>query len=156
MAQGAPTWKDHLGTIPVGKAALPYAGGTKTMDWQNMEAANRRNAAQIASNEAMFAQEMAHKREQLALQQWIAQQEWALNWLEHEALRAARAQVGGGYGQGFASAYNDPYAGMRQGNVTTKPLPPLAQKPNIAPSSGTIVYNKPVTPNTQIDFRKYF
>ena len=157
MVQEAPTWKDHLGTIPVGKASLPYAGGTKTMDWQNMEAANKRNAAQIASQEAMFAQEMAYKRQMFELEQWEAQQRWALEWLNHEAYKAANAQVAsGGYGQDqFGAAYNDPYAGIRQGNVTTKPLPQLATKPNVAPSSGTINYTKPATPNTQVDFRKY-
>jgi hypothetical protein len=143
MTQGAPTWKDHLGTIPVGKAALPYAGGTKTMDWQNMEAANQRHASSLASQEGMFAQEMALKRQQLALDQWEAQQRWAINWLEHEALKAASAQVGSGgltdpalIEQGLrTNPYSgSPYTGVLELDMHgrgggTNPLPAGVQQP---------------------------
>lgn len=159
MAQTAPNWKDHLGTIPVGKAALPYVGGTKTMDWQNMEAANQRNAANIASQEAMHAQEMALAQRKQAFDEYMRQQEFNLEMLEHEAWKAANVQVAqGGYGNDqFAAAYNDPYAGIKRGSITTKPLPTLQTKPNATPASGgTVQYTKPAVPNTQVDFRKYF
>lgn len=172
--QLAPNWRDHLQSIPVGKAQLPYAGGTPTMDWHNMQAENQRNAARIASQEMMHAKDHALALRKQEFYEWYERENLRLQALERAAYDAAMAQYSDR--MAFESAKTTPTP--TQGNITTeKPLPPLATKPGAVSSPDAVLgyHTNPninmINPRTGLtvpavnvkqfpgqtqDFRKYF
>ena len=90
-----PNWQDYLTQmqqmVGLRDDISPMPAGTPTMDYINMESANRRHAQALAAEQAMHAQSLALEQQKLALSNWEAQQRWTLAYMEYEAKKAADA-----------------------------------------------------------------